>query len=503
VNDHARVQELRNSSGPLLQTFGRYLTLRPDLIRPGWLKLLLINSHQTPVLGVSMVSEILVRELGPETASQFRQIEACPVAATFGTQTHVAILSDGSHVLVKVARQRMPEFLAAQSTLTRELVRQGVVADRRAADEIVFEAEAWLQSELDLRREMEILQRLRNRMGDTDDEVLPKPYSDLCGPRVLTTERLSSKPLTALVGPGNLVSETNAKISEKLARCFVRRLFRAGTLYRGLHPDRILALDEGRISFCDFALDAEIDEDERQRQLHFLYSVYKGDLNSVSRGFTENLLLGEESDLESFRRHWLSAARDHAPEADQRLDSGGVPVSRSTAAHWLISLLRVSAEHGMQLPSSVASLYRTLLVLEDLMRMLDRQNKPECIIRELLADERQEEALRLLEPENLQDLLVSHVNMWRDSPRDLHQILAQLSDGSFRLRTYASEASSVLRARYRSAQMITTAILCVCVAVLLTMPGRPSVFGLRLVWPLWLLLGGLFVAVWLQWIRMR
>ena len=93
--------------------------------------------------------------------------------------------------------------------------------------------------------------------------------------------------------------------------------------------------------------------------------------------------------------------------------------------------------------------------------------------------------------------------MLHDSPGDLRNVLGQLADGTFRLRTYVTESSNVLRARYKSARLITTAILCVCIAVLLTAPGSPSVFEVPLAWPLSVLLVFLLAAVCLQWIKLR
>jgi ubiquinone biosynthesis protein len=503
MNKRSALREVIESGEPILRKVGQFLSLKPDLIDIEHLNVLIAIPDEAPSLGWESVHAILCRELGADRRNEFQRVEETPVRSAFATQTHRAWLADGSEVLVKIARPVAPETVLRELRSARRVIELSGVRDKEVVGELIVEFGNWILDEFDLRRELENLRRLRQTADDEDEdkddegEVFMRPYPALSGPRVLTLERLEGQMVADLMRAG-----ANVDVADDLAQCLVRKAFRCGVYNRSLLPDQVMVLEDGRISFGSFALVGELDEGERRRQLQLLSAVYEGDLDGVSRELISNLTPGEETDIESFRRRWLSAARDYVGLADT--DRAGVAGDRrSVAARWLTSLLLVARDHHMWMPSRAAALYRTLLALETMMLGLDAACEPATLIRDALAEERERDTLRLLEPANLRRSLVTLVRMLHDSPGDLQNLLAQLADGTFRLRTYVTESSNVLRARYKSARLITTAILCVCVAVLLTAPSPPSVFGAPLSWPLWALLVFLLAGVCLQWIRLR
>jgi hypothetical protein len=102
----------------------------------------------------------------------------------------------------------------------------------------------------------------------------------------------------------------------------------------------------------------------------------------------------------------------------------------------------------------------------------------------------------------LQQVLLNTLTLTQDGPAQLAQILADAADGSVRLRVESTDAARVVRAQNRRARLWTAAILAVSVAVLLTVPNLPVVFGVPLEWPLGAALGGLYLACAVLWRRL-
>jgi ubiquinone biosynthesis protein len=493
------LRELIESGGPIHRKVAQFLSLKPDLVDPRSLDVLMAVTDQAPSLSWESVNDILSRELGSDGISRFERIEQVPKVSRYATQTHRGWLASGAEVAIKIARPITPKAIARELSSARDLIESSGVRDQDTLRELHDEFSAWLLDEFDLGREFDNLHRLRQEAGDCGEnkEAFPRPYRALSSPRVLTLERLDGPLISEL-----MTSKANEDVANDLGKCIVRAMLRCAVYNRGLFVDRLMVLSDGRIAFDGFTLVGELDESERRRQMHFLFALYKGDLDGVSRSLMSNLTPREEADVEAFRRAWLSAARDTPGLADMN-HANGNGYAPSISYRWLISLLRVAREHDMWLPARTAALYRTLLILEPAMWRLNREGEPAVVIQEILAEETERETLRLLEPGNLRNGLVTLVRLLHDSPADLHNVIGQIADGSFRLRTYVMEASNVLRARYRSARLITTAILCVCVAVLLTIPGRLNVHGLSLDWPLSVLLIFLLVSTGLQWLKLR
>jgi hypothetical protein len=116
--------------------------------------------------------------------------------------------------------------------------------------------------------------------------------------------------------------------------------------------------------------------------------------------------------------------------------------------------------------------------------------------------QRRELISSLAEQERKQQFFVSLLNLTRDSPRQINQILTDLSEGTLTLKVEVSEDARVTKARNQRARLSTTAILCVGIAVLLTRPGLPVVLGVPLEWPLAMLLAGLYAGVLFYWRRL-
>ena len=102
-------------------------------------------------------------------------------------------------------------------------------------------------------------------------------------------------------------------------------------------------------------------------------------------------------------------------------------------------------------------------------------------------DLQRDEAVRLLEPENLQRSAFSFFSLWEDYPAQVHQILIDLADGRFVLKVNESEAEDISRLRNLRSRAVIMAILSVAFAVLVAVQDRTA--GER--WLTWLLVGGL------------
>jgi hypothetical protein len=113
-----------------------------------------------------------------------------------------------------------------------------------------------------------------------------------------------------------------------------------------------------------------------------------------------------------------------------------------------------------------------------------------------------QEALKVLEPREVQKILFSLLTMLHDSPNQLRQILSELSEGRFGLNTYVSETPQAAHSHNQRVRLLVTSVLSVSVALLLSIPELPRLWGVSLAWPLSTVLGLLYLWMFMQWRRL-
>jgi hypothetical protein len=114
-----------------------------------------------------------------------------------------------------------------------------------------------------------------------------------------------------------------------------------------------------------------------------------------------------------------------------------------------------------------------------------------------------DEALKAIEPGNLQPVALNYLSLLRDGPGQLNQILAEVSEGTFAITVHTVEPPRLARMRNRRAVAIVLAILSVGATDLLARPDLPDLQGISLAWLLVALLLGLYVSIFLVIRRLR
>jgi ubiquinone biosynthesis protein len=210
--------------------------------------------------------------------------------------------------------------------------------------------------------------------------------------------------------------------------------------------------------------------------------------------------------MDAFRSEFMAevnknigrAQGDQSGSDDLRAERG-----RSPIAQGMVGMLRAARRNKLHVPTRVLSMYKALLTAETVAYQLGTRVDLRSVGREFFIHLQREEALRGVEPDNLEASFLSMVSVLRDSPGQIQQLLTELSEGRFELKVNISEGPKVRRIRNRRLRLLVTSILSVCIALLLIVPDLPIVFGVSLRWPLWVILILFYVSIFFQWRRLR
>ena len=520
VGGPAGFRELLQRLGPTFIKVGQFLALRPDLVPQEYCDELMHLLDRVPPFSWREAQAILTEELGQEPTAIFAFVNPRPIGAGSLAQTHVARLQDGTEVAVKIQRPNIRELVLRDLSRIRVLVRLFELSNVTlivSPREMVQEVTEWMLQEINFNRELENMSRLYRLAERSPYEVIPRPYPHLSTARVLTAEYLRGVPVVQLLSALrsgrpeeleriNRVGVNRDQLAANIFTACLTQLFRYQFFHADLHPGNLLAMPGDAVGFVDFGLCDYLDATVRERQLRYLSAAYSGRADLMFKALMEILIPSEQTDVEAFRREffvvtstWLRRRADNGQNYAAAAPSG----NRSPTGQWLIDVMQLARRHSLQVPSGILSIYRALftaeLVANQLRVTLDLKSVGEQFFTRLQI----EEVLRLQEPSEIQPTALSLLALLRDSPTQLQQILTELSDGRFALNVTVTETRRSVRAQNRRVLLLVTAILSVDIALLLTRPTLPEVFGLTLAWPLCITLLLLYVWLFIQWRQLQ
>jgi ubiquinone biosynthesis protein len=506
--------------GPTFIKVGQFLALRPDLIPQEYCDELMRLMDRVPPFPWEQARATLKEELGGDPNEIFAYINPRPVAAGSLAQTHVGRLSDGTEVAVKVQRPDIRAKILRDLKRVRRLAQLLEISGTSlivSPREVVEEIAEWLMQEIDFNHELRNLTRLYNLAAGSRFQKIPRPFSAFSTERVLTAEYLRGVPVSELLvtrstklpegeQPIAALGIDRDRLASHLIWSSLLQIFRYQFFHADLHPGNLIALPGDVVGFVDFGLCDELDDTVRERQMSFLSAFYSGDVHRMFNALSDILIPSEETDMDAFRVEfiaetslYISRARTDFPGYDDL----SAERERSPVAQALTGMLRAARRNRLQVPTRVLSMYKALLTAESVAHELGTKTNLRSVGNEFFIDLQREEALRVLEPDNLETSFLTMVSLLRDSPGQLQQILTELSEGRFELKVNISEGPKVKRIRNLRLRLLVTSVLSVGIALLLAIPELPKLFGASLRWPLWGALILLYISILLQWRRMQ
>jgi ubiquinone biosynthesis protein len=492
-------RELREA-GPIALRAGHYLALRADWLGPAERADLVRFGDHVPPLEWSAIAPQLSRALGADPADAFDSVEPRAQWSNAITQTHRARLRDGTPVTVKIVRPGATEQIARaepwlRSELPALLHRAGAVDDPGTA---AADVGAWLRGQGDLSLEAANLARMRDVVGDSTWGRVPALVPELSGARVLVTEDLGGVRVGD-IGARWAGAQPSARIDRRrLARVPVLVLLRQALRYRlfcvDWHPDTVLALPEDRITLADWSLVAELDADLALQLQSYLTAVFDGDVELVLSPPGAGSWV-DGGDPLAFRRDLTAYIRGQASARPS------TPGAQQQAL--LEEILRLSATHGIGLPLGERLLLDALLCAQ--MTALAADPEVDCgdVARRSLAATRAGAKFRHLGPDQTAELLSELTTLAADLPGQVHDVLADLADGSFSLNVWVSEAAQAERNRNRRARLLAAAIVAVGLALLLSARHLPRVGGVSVAWVIGAALAVTYAWLAIEWRRLR
>lgn len=421
-----QVREALEELGPTFIKLGQLLSTRPDIVPAEYAAELEKLQDDAPPLAVDVTQHVVREEFGCSAESVFEHFDERPLAAASIGQTHLAMLSDGLEVVVKVQRpgirQVIDNDLEIVAGVARFLEQHFEQARTYGLSDLVDEFSITLMQELDYTREGRNGDRLAENFVGEEYIRIPATQWDYTTPRILTTERLKGIKITHLKEL-NAAGHNSKRLAHNLSKAFLKMVFVDSVFHGDPHPGNLVAMEGNVIGLLDYGQVGKLDPELKALTTRLLAEYVQED----SQGFSEVLLNMGISPPDLDRKAFTL-------DIDRLLRQYyGAPLSEVRMGEVLRRAFAISAKWRIRLPASIAVLMKALLNVESIDRALDPEFDFAAEARPFIARSiRNEFSLGRLKEQVLQSLL-DWKELILELPHSASEVLDKMTEDRFRI----------------------------------------------------------------------
>ena len=343
--------------GPTFVKAGQILSMRSEILPQSFTHELSRLRTDVEPMSRETVLEALRAEYDRPIEDIFDAIDDRPLGSASVAQVHKARLVTGEMVAVKIQRPHVQEIMAQDISIMRSLARYAskFMGDEQFLDLQSVVDELWqsFREETDFLVEARSLEEFRRNNAGCAFIDSPKPYPSLCTRHVVVMDYIEGIPINdtaRLVAEGYDLSE----IGIKLADNYTSQMLDDGFFHADPHPGN-LVVSGGKIVYLDLGIMGRLSSHDRAAMRDMVTAVARCDSPALAEGL-KRFSVSDTSDVD--HAHLLAdldaIVADYGLANLSDLDVGG----------FLNALISMAQKDGIELPSSVTMLARSLVTLE-------------------------------------------------------------------------------------------------------------------------------------------
>jgi ubiquinone biosynthesis protein len=412
--------------GPTFIKLGQLLSTRPDIIPGNYV--VEFSKLQDMVAGFSYaeVRKQIYEELGGEIEEFFSGFVETPIAAASIAQVHRARLLTGEDVVVKVRR---PGVVESVETDIDVLMGLALLAERHIPGSesldpvgLVREFARTIRREMDLSREGHAIEKIRANFSGDSGLYFPKVYWAQTANGVLTLEYIR----------GIKVSDTEALdrsgcdrklIARRGADFFLRQVLVHGFFHGDPHPGNVFILPGNVICLLDYGMVGRLDPQSMAFLTDFLVAIIECDVDKI---ISILLYSGDITDIPDVR----GLRRNLSDFIDNYYD---LPPHEVVVGRMLVEFIEIIASYHIRFRPDFMLLAKALITIEGMGRELDSEFNMIDHLRPFVQEAVRERVSLGHIARDVGSHLMSYVNLARNLPDDLKEILNRINRNKFKI----------------------------------------------------------------------
>lgn len=438
--------------GPTYIRIAQLLSKRPDILPVPVAEFLSsIDIVQKPMDMIELDATIRA-ELGLPLSEVYPTFDPAPLTVSPLEQSHTAVLKDGRRVIVKVQRPGIAELVYDDLSTLAEVAdfcdhhtKAGKQVSLKA---IVDEIRKSILAELDYRQETYNLEHLQEAMKGLDHIVVPDPVKRYSTSRVLTLKFIDGRKLRDSSQLGLLAAE-RAALAGEIFHAYLKQILVDGFVHGDPNPDNILFTSSGKLALLDLGVVTRVSAAMQDKLLQILLGINEGRAEHVA-----DLIVGLGSkrvmfDEEGFRQAVHDLVLVHRDVPADRLEIGRVFLGISQAAF----------RFGISLPFEFGTLGTTLLNLDKVADLLDRDFDSRKFLEQNVTAIMRGHVMRTLTPAHFFQNILEAVELLEKLPGKVGKILDSVANNELKVTVDAIDEKMLMSGFQKIANRITMGLV--------------------------------------------
>ena len=364
LSDPERLRLMFEELGPTYIKLGQILSTKEDLLPKEYVKELEKLQDDVPPFGYDDVCNIIAEEFGTPIDEMFETFSREPVASASLGQAHIATLSGGRKVAVKVQRPGIKEVIDSDLRILRDLARfaKRHIKEAKSFDPVGFvtEFERNLRAELDYTLEAQSTEEFRETFS-CDTVHVPAICWDHTSQRVMTMEFIDGIKITDIeaIDAAGLERTT---LSRNFANSFLKQVFFCGMFHADPHPGNVFAMEGNVVAFIDFGMIGYLDRETRADLVEFFIAVAGNDAGAVIKVIESMGIINyDEIDVMQFRFEISNLIHKYYGRSLRNTNTGEM----------MREMLQLAMKYHGTVPPSLMMLSKALMTEEGICAQLD------------------------------------------------------------------------------------------------------------------------------------
>lgn len=354
--------------GPSFIKLAQILSARPDLITREYADEFEKLQDKVPPFPAEEARRIIASELNISLQDVFSDFEEVPIAAASIAQVHRATLRNSDKVIIKVQRPNIREIIetdiAILKVITRLMVKYIPESKIFNPEGIVDGFAKTVRKELDFLAEARHAQRFQRNFAGNPDICIPKVYTELLSEKVIVLERFEGVRIDDLQGIDSFGLD-RVELAKKGVEAYFKMILEDGFFHADPHPGNIFVMSDGRLGLMDFGIVGWLTPDLMENIAGAFLAFINKDYDDLVSQYMELGFVPEEVDIEVFRNEFKA---DLIEICEPLYD---IKISEINFAEYIEILTEIAIKRGLQMPSALLLMDKTMLILDNIGRQLD------------------------------------------------------------------------------------------------------------------------------------
>ncbi|NTV48459.1 MAG: AarF/ABC1/UbiB kinase family protein [Geobacteraceae bacterium] len=421
-----RMRLVLEELGPTFIKLGQILSTRPDVIPQSFVLEFEKLQDDVPSFPFEEVLAQISGELGGPVGQYYAEIDPVPLAAASIAQVHRARLITGEDVVIKVRRPGIVEVV--ESDISALMALAGLAERHISGSElydpvgIVREFARTIRREMDFLREGHTIEKIRDNFIRTPWMYFPHVYWEQSSKAILTMEYIAGIKVSDREKLTELGLDVKL-IARRGADSFLEMVLHHGLFHGDPHPGNVLILPNSVICLLDYGIVGRLDEDLKTFLTDLLTAVVSRDMDEIV-----SLLLFAGDISESL--DVVALKRDIYNFIDSSYE---IPLKEIEIGNVLMEFVEVITLHHIRISPDLMLLIKSLVLVEGMGRSLDPAFDMVEHLRPFIAKALRQKISPLRISRDFNKILFSYMNLARNIPRDLKEIINRINRNKFKI----------------------------------------------------------------------